>query len=152
MFIIKDSGTNPVVVGPSIIHSTKKFEDYHYLASQRKTHCENFESLTAFGIDGEINIANAFVCELPGSIHFRCKIHLHDNIDRKLSSLSFDKVARQEVLKSIFGKRFGNTRMKALADANTAEEFDAMLNDLETKWLQIETKQHSGDVSILLVV
>ena len=36
--------------------------------------------------------------------------------------------------------------MKALADANTAEEFDAMLNNLETKWLQIETKQHSGDV------
>ena len=36
--------------------------------------------------------------------------------------------------------------MKALANANTAEEFDAMLNDLETKWLQIETKQHSGDV------
>ena len=146
MFVHKDSGTNPVVVGPSIIHTTKEFEDYHYLASQLKTHCANFESLTAFGTDGEINIANAFVCELPGSIHLRCKIHLHDNIDRKLSSLSYDKVARQEVLNSIFGKRVGNTRTKALTDASTAEEFDTMLNDLETKWLQIETSQHSGDV------
>ena len=26
MFVSKDSGINPVVVGPSIIHSTKKFE------------------------------------------------------------------------------------------------------------------------------
>ena len=33
-----------------------------------------------------------------------------------------------------------------MADANAAEEFDAMLNNLETKWLQMETKQHSGDV------
>ena len=89
------------------------------------------------------------VCEFPGSIHLRCKIHLHDNIDRKLSSLLFNKVARQEVLNSIFGQRVGNTRAKAMADAKTVGEFDAMLNDLETKWLQIETTQHSGDVQFL---
>ncbi len=105
MFVNKDSGKHPVVIGPSITHSTKEFEDYHYLASQLKTHCNKFESLTAFGTDGEVNIANAFVCELPGSIHLRCKIHLHDNIDRKLSSLSFEKKARQEVLNSTFGMR-----------------------------------------------
>ena len=134
------------MVGLSIIHTTKEFEDYHYLASQLKTHCENFASLIAFGTDGEINIANAFVCELPGSIHLRCKIHLYDNIDRELSSLSFDKVARQEILNSIFGKQVRNTRMIALADASTAKEFDTMLGNLEAKWQEIETTQHSGDV------
>jgi hypothetical protein len=141
----KDSGKHPVVIGPSIIHSTKEFEDYHYLASQLKTHCNKFESLTAFGRDGEVNIANAFVCELPGSIHLRCKVHLHDNIDRKLSSLSFEKKARQEVLNSIFGMRVGDKKTKALVDASTAAEFDTMLAVLEKEWLRVEKSQHSGD-------
>ena len=39
---------------------SKEFEDYHYLESLLKTHCKNFETLTAFGTAGEINLANAF--------------------------------------------------------------------------------------------
>ena len=63
MFVNKQSGKHPVFTGPSIIHMTKEFEDYYYLATLLKTHCKNFETLTAFGTDGEINLANAFVCE-----------------------------------------------------------------------------------------
>ena len=58
MFVNKQSGKHPVFIGPSIIHMTKEFEDYHYLATLLKTHCKNFETLTAFGTDGEINLAN----------------------------------------------------------------------------------------------
>ena len=109
----------------------KEFEDYHYLPSLLKIHCKNFEALTAFGTGGEINLANAFVCELPDAIHLRCKIHLSENIERKLTNLSFAKDARQNILNTIFGRRKGDSRTKALVDACSAEEF-AMLEALET--------------------
>ena len=127
MFVNKQSGKHPVIIGPSIIHMTKEFEDYHYLATPFKTHCKNFETLTAFGTDGEINLANAFVCELPHAIHLRCKIHLSENIERKLVKLLFGKDGRQNLLGTIFGRRNGNSRMKALVGANSVEEFDEML-------------------------
>ena len=135
MFVNKQSGKHPVFVGPSIIHMPKEFEEYsyHYLASLLKTHCKNFETLTAFGTDGEINLANAFVCELPDAIHLRCKIHLSENIERKLVKLPFGKDGRQNVLGTIFGRRKGDSRTKALVDAYSAEEFDEMLATLETE-------------------
>ena len=74
MFINK-SRKHPVFTGPSVIHMTKEFDDYHYLASHLKIHCK-IEDLRAFGRDGEINVANAFICELPDAIHLRWKIHL----------------------------------------------------------------------------
>ena len=61
MFVKKQSEKHPIFIGPSIIHMTKEFEDYHYLAILLKTHCTNFEALTAFGMDGEIHLANAFL-------------------------------------------------------------------------------------------
>lgn len=127
MFVNKQSGKHPVILGPSVIHMTKEFEDYHYLAGRLKVHCKNFGSLKAFGTDGEINLANAFVCERPDAIHLRCKIHLCDNIERKLTNLSFNKDARQNILETIFGRRQGNARVKALADATSSEEFDEMM-------------------------
>ena len=146
IFVNKQSGTHPVIVGPSIIYKTKKFEVYQYLAGQLKNHCENFGSLTSFGTDGEINIAKSFVCELPDAINLRCKIHLCHNVERKLSTLSFDKDARQKILNTIFGKRICDTRTKALADASTVEEFDKMFGDLESHWLELESGQHPGEL------
>ena len=145
MFVNKQSGKHPVILGPSVIHMTKEFENYHYLAGQRKVHCKNFGSRKAFGTDGEINLANAFVCELPDAIHLRCKIHLCDNIERKLTNLSFNKDARQNILETIFGRRQGNARMKALADATSSEEFDEMMEALETSWRVLEITQRSGE-------
>ena len=91
MFVSRASGKHPVMVGPSIIHMTKEFKDYHYLASQLKKTCKGFDSLPAYGTDGEINPVKAFICELPESVHLRCKIHLADDIESKLSKLAFWK-------------------------------------------------------------
>lgn len=132
MFVNKQSGKHPVFIGPSIIHMTKEFEDYHYLASLLKTHRKNFETLTAFETGGEINLANAFVCELPDAIHLRCKIYLSENIDRKLVKLSF-------------GIDLECVRTKALVDVNSVEEFDEMFATLDTEWRVLETTEHSGE-------
>ena len=51
MFFSRTSGKHPVMVGPSIIHMTKEFEDYHYLASPLKKTCKRFDSLPAYGTD-----------------------------------------------------------------------------------------------------
>lgn len=127
MVVNKQSGKHSVLIGPSIIHMTKEFEDYHYLASVLKTHYKIFETLTAFGTDAEINLANAFVCELPDVIHLRCKIHLSENIDRKLVKLSFAKDGRHNVLDT---RCKGDSRTKVMGDADSVEEFDEM----ETEW------------------
>ena len=95
MFVSNTSGHHPVMVGPSIIHMSK---EYHYLASQLKKACKGFDSLQAFGTDGEINLVNAFLCELSTSVHLRCKIHLADNTESKLSKLSFGKKEKQMIL------------------------------------------------------
>ena len=145
MFVSNTSGHHPVMVGPSIIHMSKEFEDYHYLASQLKKACKGFDSLQAFGTDGEINLVNAFLCELPTSVHLRCKIHLADNIESKLSKLSFGKKERQMILSSIFGRRSGDTREKGLADAVSADEFDQMLEDVKFDWCEVESTQHKGE-------
>ena len=86
-------------------HLTKEFEDYHYLAGQLKVHCKGFESLRSYGTDGEINLVNAFICELPESLHLRCKIPLADNIGRKLKALSFGKDARQQFLYNVRNRK-----------------------------------------------
>ena len=143
MFLNND-GRHPVAIGPSIIHTTKEFDDYHYLSTQLKSHCKGFEALKAYGTDGEINIVNAFLCELPEAVHLRCKIHLADNIDRKLAALSFVKTVRQTMLNFIFGKRTDDMREKGLADADSADEFDSMLKKMKNDWCEIEATQHSG--------
>ena len=130
---------------PSVLHMSKEFEDYHYLARLLKTHCKNFENLTAFGRDGEINLANAYLCELPDEIHLRCKIHLLENIERKMAQLFFDKDAQQSVLCRTFGRRQGDSRTKALVDANSAEEFEEILDTLETEWRVLESTKRSGE-------
>ena len=143
MFVNK-AGRPPVMIGPSIVHTTKEFEDYYYLTKQLKTHCKGFESLLAFGSDGEVNIANAFACELPDAIHLRCKIHLADNIERKLIELSYNKEARLCILKSVFGQRKGQEREKGLADATSADDFDNMLAAKREEWHDLEASQHKG--------
>ena len=143
MFINK-AGKHPVAIGISIIHTTKEFDDYHYLSSQLKSHCKGFEALQAYDSDGEINIVNAFLCELPEAVHLRCKIHLADNIDRKLTAFFFSKTARQTVLNYIFGKRIGDVREKGLANADSSDDFDSMLQKMKKQWCEIEATQHLG--------
>lgn len=48
-------------------------------------------------------------------------------------------------MSNIFGRRNHNSRTKALVDANSAEEFDEMLNKLETEWCMLEPSQHSNN-------
>lgn len=140
---VNSAGNHPAIIGPSILHTTKEFEDYHYLAKEE--HCKGFESLQAYGTDGEINIQNAFACELPDAIHLRCKIHLADNLENKLRDLSFSTDAQKSILSSIFGKRNGDTREKGLADANSADEFDEMLSSFKYEWDELEATQHSEE-------
>lgn len=52
---------------------------------------------------------------------------------------------KQNVLGTIFGRRKGDSRMKALVDATSAEEFDEMLATLEAEWRLLETTKHSGE-------
>ena len=142
--LVNKNGKHPVMIGASIIHTTKEFDDFHYLIKQLQIHCKGFESLRAYGTDGEINIDNACACDLPEAVHVRCKIHLADNIESKLIELSFGKGARSHIQTSIFGRRIGEVREKGLADASTADKFDEMLENIREEWEEVELSQHPG--------
>ena len=62
-----------------------------------------------------------------------------------MSKLSFKKDARQSILNSVFGRRTGDSKTKALVDAASAKEFDEMLDALETEWRVLEATQRSGE-------
>ena len=74
----------------------------------------------------------------------RCKIHICDNIEEKLKNLSFGKSARGEIINTIFGRRLGEERVKGLADAESADDFDSMLEDVKEDWDRVESTQRSG--------
>ena len=52
--------------------------------------------------------------------------------------------ARGEIINTIFGRRLGEERVKGLADAESADDFDSMLEDVKEDWDRVESTQRSG--------
>lgn len=71
-------------------------------------------------------------------VHLRCFIHMKDNIRRKLIELLLPEHAREEIVKDIFGTQCGTVFVKGIVDAESMEDFDCRLLQLETKWSRIE--------------
>ena len=61
-----------------------------------------------------------------------------------------EEVGRQNVLNTIFGRRKEESRMKTLVDVNSAEEFNEMLDTLQTKWPLLKDTPRSGEPQFFL--
>lgn len=133
----KDSKINPVFLGPLLIHQTRNYESYSFLAAGILRLCRNLRNLKAFGSDGEKAIYQAFGDIFPNAVHLRCEIHMRDNVDAKLKVLGISEAVAKEMTADLFGTYLGNEKYKGLVDAESKDEFEAKLESLGCKWSSV---------------
>jgi hypothetical protein len=60
LLVKTDRGNHPIILGPVLIHHTKTFRPFHYLASTLIRLNPRLVQLRAFGTDGEPELIKAF--------------------------------------------------------------------------------------------
>lgn len=128
LLINRKTGKHPVLLGPLLIHQNRKFETYHYFASQLLKMKPDLKGLHSFGTDGEEALFKAFHSVFPSAVHVLCEIHKRDNITTKLRSMKACSSTIKQILCDIFGSTNGDVRFGGLVDAT---EFD--LNSFKRK-------------------
>ena len=73
-------GNNPLPLGPILIHQTKTFRPFHYLASMLIQLNPQLAELRAFGTDGEPELIKAFEICFSKAVQLRCTNHLWQNV------------------------------------------------------------------------
>jgi len=111
------SGSNPVLLGPILIHKTKTFRPFHYFASTLIRLNPQLVNLKAFGTDGEPELIKAFQISFPRAVHLRCTNHIRQNVKDKLRTLNIPQSVSKEFLADIFGTRIGTHFEASLVDA-----------------------------------
>ena len=104
----KRTGTNPVFLGPTLIHYRKTFAVYLFFASTLIGLSPKLQGVKAFGTDGEQALANAFNHEIPFSQQLICSVHVHQNIKQKCNELQIPSDLSQKILNDIFGIKIGD--------------------------------------------
>ncbi|CAC5383196.1 unnamed protein product [Mytilus coruscus] len=95
--------TEPVMIGPMLIHQRKSFDSYFKLPSTLLQESPKLIDLKVFGTDGDVNLSSAFQACFPNSKHLLCDIHMFDNIERKLVKLGISGKLKKEYINDIFG-------------------------------------------------
>ena len=138
LFVETSYGNNPILLGPILIHQTKTFRPFHYLASTLvRLNCQ-VQNLRAFGSDGEPELIKAFNIAFPKAVHLRCTNHLRQNIKDKLREIGLPKNVCKEILADIFGSCNGTHFEAGLGDAVSAAAFSKALERLKSKWNNLE--------------
>lgn len=130
LLVKTDRGNHPIVLEPVLIHHTKTFGLFHYLASTMIRLNPGLVQLRAFGTDGEPELIKAFRTCFPHAVHLRCMNHLRQNIKDKLHDLKF--------LSDIFGVQVGNHFECGLVDPQSDTIFSAQLKSLKERWNNLE--------------
>ena len=95
--------TNPVCIGPGVLHKRKLEESYYTLPSLMVKYQPETRGVLVVGTDGEENIWKALNNVFSDALRLRCDIHLKDNVKQKLSELAIDSRAAREITNDIFG-------------------------------------------------
>ena len=136
--VITDNGIHPIMIGPTLIHSSKDHSNFRALFTEITRRKPSLATnLKVYGTDGEQAITNAASEAFPFAVHLRCANHLKDNITDYLRKMLLPDAMVKDVLRDIFG----TTSERGLIHA-TAREFDAKLSVLEKRWETLE-KQHN---------
>jgi len=129
---------NPILLGPILIHQTKTFRPFHYLASTLIRLNPRLVELRAFGTDGEPELIKAFGICFPKAVQLRCTNHLRQNVKDKLRALNIQQSVSKEFLSDIFGTRIATHFQMGLADAKSEVAFTESLQRLKVKWNNLE--------------
>ena len=138
LLVKTDRGNHPIILGPVLIHHTKTFRPFHYLASTMIRLNPRMVHLRAFGTDGESELIKAFHTCFPHAVHLRCVNHLRQNIKEKLHDLKIPQNVWKEFLSDIFGVQIGTHFECGLLDSRSESDFSAQLSTLRERWNNLE--------------
>lgn len=138
LLVKNKQGKHPIISGPILIHQTKKFEPFYYLASTLVRLNPALVGLKSFGTDGESELIKAFKVVFPNATHLRCVNHLRQNVKDKLHSLSLRQSAWKDFLGDIFGQQVGTQYESGLIDCKSPEMFKAALSKVKNRWNNLE--------------
>ena len=82
--------TNPICIGPGVLHKRKLEESYYTLPSLMVKYQPETRGVLVVGTDGEENIWKTLNNVFLDALHLRCDIHLKDNVKQKLSELAIN--------------------------------------------------------------
>ena len=132
------SGKSPVMIGPVLIHQTKKTATYHSLASSMVGLCPNLVNLKVYGTDGEHAISNAFSTQFQQATHLLCFWHAKRDIQRKLHDLGISEKYAKEYIKEIFGKSYDTHFTEGLVDYESSTVYEEQVSNCSTVWNERE--------------
>lgn len=122
LMLEKSKKTNPVFIGPALIHQRRLFDSYFTLPSKMIKYNPKIQGLIVYGSDGEKNLLDAFYSCFTTSKHLLCDIHMKDNIKKKLSDLNIKGPKGKGYLYDIFGKQIQSEKVPVFD-----KEFDKKL-------------------------
>ena len=128
-----NSNVHPVLLGPTLIHSSKTFEPYISLPSVMLRLKLELSNLRAFGTDGEKKLFKAISTCFNKADHLLDWTHVKDNVSPKLESLCIE--TPNECMCEIFGKTSGTTKVKGLLDVTSEDQCHLEWKRLEEIWL-----------------
>ncbi len=126
-------GSIPTFLGPILVHQRKLKESYHYLLSTIIGQRPSLSRIRAIGTDGETNLFNAILNNLPFAQHVRCAVHMARDLQRKMTEAGVPKKYHALFLKDIMGS-FYIPDSVGLVDAESEEAFDEMLSSFGPVW------------------
>ena len=92
------------MIGPVLMHQTKKKESYFSLSSQISFQAPE---VSVFGTDGDEQLYGAFQLSFPHAQHLLCDIHMKDNVVMKLNDLKVSETNQIKIVNMIFGVLIG---------------------------------------------
>lgn len=128
MLVVKGTNVHPVMIGPSIIHTSKTFASYHTLPATMVKLCPELAGIKTFGTDDEVNVYEALKSTFQSGNHLLCTIHVRDNLIKLFNDKKIDNIS--DYMRELFGLQIGETKIKGLIDSESEEEF-------EEKWLEL---------------
>lgn len=128
--------TNPVFLGPALIHQRRLFDSYFTLPSSMIKYNPNLQGLLVYGSDGEKNLSDAFDSCFTKSKHLLCDIHMKDNIKKKLADLNIKGEEAKDYINDIFGRQIQSEKVPGLVDCFSSDEFDEKLESLKPLWIE----------------
>ena len=142
------NGNHPIMLGPILIHQTKKFQPFHYFASTLIRLNPKLVNLKAFGTDGEPELIKAFNVCFPKAAHLRCMNHMRQNVKDKLRNLRIPQGVMRDFLDNIFGKQIGSHFEDGLVDAKSESAFRDSPSKLKCRWNNLERSCSSGNADL----
>ena len=127
--ISKQTNKSPTKLVP-ILQCHKKDEDrVHVLCQSILQSCPGLKSsMKVVGANEEKSISNVVCSSFSASILLLCHKNMEENIESHLSG--FTEAKKKMIMTQIFG----NSYTYGLVDSMTMEEFDKMMNTLNTEW------------------